>query len=865
MKLLALDSNSIMNRAFYGIKALSTKNGEFTNAIYGYLNILLSIINEVNPDAIACTFDLKAPTFRHIMYEGYKAQRKGMPEELASQMPIIKEILTDMGYKILELEGYEADDILGTLAKMCTESNDDCVIATGDRDSLQLVSDKVNVRLASTKAGKAESLLYDTNAVFEKYGVYPKELIDVKALMGDTSDNIPGVAGIGEKTATGLIAKFHSLDNVYENIDDPFIKKSVKEKLINDKEKAYLSRKLGEINQNVPIEITLDDLIPKQMNKEKVYAILKRLEMNSMIKKLALDNITLNPAMAVDSENKAENSPIAKKIEFYQIENLNNISINHDEKLFINLIFDNDIAKEFCFLNGNNAYSLAIGENSTAKIFEFLAKHSENIVCHSAKPIYKYAIKNNINFEIICFDTEIASYILEPSSSSYIFENLIEEYNCKSLDENETVAKLQSLENLYLKQLDLIKSQNEFELLTEIEQPLTYVLASMEYYGFEIDKEGLSKFGSEIETSLNEITKRIYELAETEFNINSPKQMGEVLFEKLNLPAKKKTKSGYSTDVTVLEELEDKHPIIPQILEYRKLAKIKSTYVEGFLKLIDDEGRIHTSFQQTETRTGRISSTEPNMQNIPVRTELGANLRKYFTATDGMVLVDADYSQIELRVLAHMADDTNMRDAFISGEDIHLNTASQVFNLPPLFVTPIMRSRAKAVNFGIVYGIGAFSLAKDIGVTVSEADKYIKNYLHTYSGVKEFMSNSIEFAKENGYATTLYGRRRYIPELKASNRFTKAFGERVAMNMPIQGTAADIIKLAMVKVFNRLKNSNLNARLILQIHDELIVECPKENAEICKKILTEEMQSAVKLSVPLIADANIGNSWFEAK
>ncbi|MEF9983341.1 MAG: DNA polymerase I [Oscillospiraceae bacterium] len=861
MKLLALDSNSILNRAFYGIKLLSTKNGEYTNAIYGYLNILLSLINEVQPDAIACTFDLRAPTFRHKMFEGYKGQRKGMPEELVSQMPIIKEILKGMGYKILEVEGYEADDILGTLAKICCETGNECVIATGDRDSLQLVNDCVKVRLATTKAGKAESIMYDSAAVFEKYGVLPKELIEVKALMGDTSDNIPGVAGIGEKTAIGLISKYHSLDSVYENIDDDSIKKGVREKLVNDKDNAYLSRKLGEIYCEVPLELTIDSLIPEECDKQSVYAILSRLEMSGMIKKLSLDNIV--PTTVPQNE-------VCEKIsiEYIKIDDINKLDFPQNNDLFLNIKFDDiNAIIEATILSENSCYDINMENVDEISLIKKLSLVSKNTICHSAKPIYRIALKNKIPFEVFKFDTEIAAYILDASAKGYSTDCLFEEYNCRdeiTIDSSIALG-LVKLRSLYTKMYKLLESQQELQLLNEIEMPLTYVLASMESYGFEIDKDGLQQFGEEIELTIDSLVKDIYETAGVEFNINSPKQMAEVLFEKLQLPTKKKTKSGYSTSADILEDLVDKHPIVSMILEYRKLAKIKSTYIDGFLKLIDETGHIHTSFQQTETRTGRISSTEPNMQNIPVRTKLGANLRKYFKAGEGMVLVDADYSQIELRILAHMANDENMREAFINGEDIHLNTAAQVFDLPPLFVTDVMRSRAKAVNFGIVYGIGAFSLSKDIGVTVSEADKYIKNYLHTYSGVKDFMSSTIEFGKENGYVATLYGRRRYIPELKASNKFTKAFGERVAMNMPIQGTAADIIKLAMVKVFKSLENANLDAKLILQIHDELIVECPIENAEKVKAILKAEMESAVSLSIPIIADANIGKTWYEAK
>ncbi len=858
MKILAIDGNSIMNRAFYGIKLLSTKNGEYTNAIFGYMNILLSLLEETKPDSVICAFDLKSPTFRHKMYEDYKAGRKGMPDELALQMPVMKEILTCMGYKIVEVEGYEADDILGTVAKISSENGNSCVIATGDRDSLQLIDKNVNVRLATTKMGKSEHQIYDDEAVFEKYGVYPKDLITVKALMGDSSDNIPGVKGIGEKTAVALVAKFKTLDNLYANIDDKDIKKGVREKLLADKDNAYLSEKLGTIFCDVPMDKDLSHYTPENQDYKRLYEILSRLEMHSLIKRLNLkENIAENNLS--QAVNEQENFDIS----LTELDTVNKLNLKNNKEIFLHLIWDKNILKYADIMQENKIYSLSVANEKD--FFEYISPYNEKIIVHGAKPLYKKYFEYNIDFKICLFDTEIAAYILNSSSSDYPEENVFSEYGCSAVLDNPVksyAANLQKLKNILNIKLE---NENSLPLMYDIEMPLTKVLASMEYIGVKIDKKGLLDYGEELKLKITSLESEIYDLAGEEFNINSPKQLGVILFEKLDLPHKKKTKTGYSTGAEILEELVDKHPIIVKVLEYRKLAKLNSTYVDSFLKLADKNDRIHSNFKQTETKTGRISSTEPNMQNIPVRTEEGAVLRKFFISEDKTTLVDADYSQIELRVLAHMANDKNMMKSFINGDDIHLNTAAQVFDMPPIFVTPLMRTRAKAVNFGIIYGMGAFSLSKDIDVSVAEADKYIKNYLATYSGVKDFMDKQKSFASEKGYVSTVYGRRRYIPELKSSNRNIKNFGERAAMNMPIQGTAADIIKIAMVKVYDALEKSNLGAKLILQIHDELIVECPEENARAVKELLKTEMENAVKLNVPLIADANIGKTWFDAK
>ncbi len=869
MKLLAVDSNSVLNRAYYGIKPLTTKDGVYTNAIYGFLNIMFKIFDEVNPDAVAFAFDLKAPTFRHKRYDGYKATRKGMPEELAMQLPLIKEILEYMGYSIVECEGYEADDILGTLASACEDSGCDCVIATGDRDSLQLVSNMVNVRLATTKMGRPHSDIYDVAAIEEKYGVLPKQLIDVKALMGDTSDNIPGVAGIGEKTALALISEFKTLDGVYENIESSIIKPAARAKLIAGRENAYLSRELAEICRTAPIERLIEKYLPKERESKSLSRLLMRLEMFKVAQRLGLDSVELADGNSVEKGgDMTKNTTLKTKTAAVKpldeckkiVEKLEVIDFMCeflDDKPVKTAFYDKD--GEMCIASDSAESLLKLILMSPAK------KRTDNI-----KSIYRFAIASGIDFAGAQFDISLAGYVLNPNQSSYEPELLAHEYAVENtfsdiLDDGLFPKAVWTLPALADRMAERIEENGQTHLLTDIEIPLAEVLASMELEGFELDCGGLSDFGKMLDEKIEDAQKQIYEMAQCEFNINSPKQLGEVLFVKLGLPAGKKTKTGYSTNADVLQKLKNVHPVISQILEYRKLAKLKSTYVDGLLKAVDSDGRIHTRFNQLETRTGRISSLEPNLQNIPIRTEMGSRLRAFFKAREGCSLVDADYSQIELRVLAHIADDENMIDAFQNDEDIHTNTASQVFDLPPLYVTPVMRSRAKAVNFGIVYGIGAYSLSQDIGVSVKEADTYIKNYLKTYSGVSHYMDDTIEFAKKNGYVKTMMGRRRYIPEINASNKVTQAFGKRVAMNMPIQGSAADIIKIAMIKVYRRLKRENLKSKLILQVHDELIVETFRNEIDSVKKILVEEMSGAAQLRVELKADVSAGENWLAAK
>lgn len=857
MKLLALDGNSILNRAFYGIKLLTTKDGsKFTNGIYGFLTILLRLRDEVSPDAFAIAFDVKAPTFRHEMYSGYKANRKGMPPELAQQMPDLKALLSAMGYKILEAPGWEADDILGTLAAACGK-DDFCYIATGDRDSLQLVRDNVNVLLASTKMGKPQSVKYDIAKIKEDYLVTPELLIDIKALMGDTSDCIPGVAGVGEKTAKDLISRFGSIDNIYENIETIDIKKGVHDKLVNDKEMAYLSRELGTIRTDAPVETDYAGYVPSEPDAFTATKILAELEMYKMIERLNLK-----------APEKIEASESEEKV---IVESFN----QDDLKLLYNLLKKSGEAY-FTFDSGvfrfvmENGVALVDPENADYAAFcaEFLFDKEIRKFTYNCKQLYAFFYDYSEDIEIngICGDAMLSAYVINPSSGAYDLKRIIEEYAITDIpEENEAAFFTAYLPKAFERMNKLIEEHNQVRLLEEIELPLARVLASMEREGFLVDADGIEAFGTDLQGRIETLVSDIYAEVGYEFNLNSPKQLGEALFEKMGLPAKKKTKSGYSTNADVLEGLAADYPVVAKILEYRTLAKLKSTYCDGLLKVICDDGRIRSTLNQTETRTGRISSTEPNLQNIPVRSELGREMRKFFKAKDGCVLVDADYSQIELRVLAHMANDKNMIDAFNNGDDIHAITASQVFNMPLMMVTPLMRSRAKAVNFGIVYGIGAFSLAKDIGVTRAEADSYIKGYLAHFSGVQKYMKDVVEKAKEQGFVETAFARRRYLPELTSSNAMMRAFGERVALNMPIQGTAADIIKIAMIRVWQCLKEQCLKARLIMQVHDELIVEAPESEAKAVAGIVKREMENAVRMRVNMQADVGIGKTWYESK
>ena len=864
-KLLILDSNSILNRAFYGVRYLSAKDGTPTNAIYGFLNILLKLIKEQEPDYICAAFDVKAPTFRHKQYEGYKAQRKPMPEGLAAQMPLAKDVLRAMGVTILEKEGYEADDIIGTVARLCEESEISCFIATGDKDDLQLASDKTKVILTVTKSGYNETIIYDDKAVKEKYHVTPTEFIDVKALMGDPSDNIPGVKGVGEKTAMSLIEKHHSIEYIYENIDGIGLKGAMLQKMKDGREMAFMSKELATINRNTPIEFNAEECVFDGFeNNGELYEILKRLELNSIIKKLDLSG----------GDNVKENEDIFKDFS-YQVGDKNMIS---GDKVTVVLDFDGDNISSAAVGAGNNAVVL----NEQDDIKELLEDDSIAKVMFDVKEAI-VKLNGRIDIKNISDDTAIAAYLVDPAKNEYTIEKLASEYFGTVIEKPE-VKQLSLLDDVetdrseYLAKCavalgvlnecigDKIKENGQEKLYQEVELPLVTVLAHLEINGFLVDDNQLKEFADKLGEKIDALTNEIYMLAGEEFNINSPKQLGVILFEKLELKPVKKTKTGYATNADVLEKLRDKHPIVNFIMEYRQLAKLKSTYCDGLTAVVNpNTHRIHSVFTQTVTVTGRLSSTEPNLQNIPTRTELGREIRKMFVAKDGYVLVDADYSQIELRVLAHIANDETMINAFRNNEDIHAVTASQVLGIPLEDVTKEQRSSAKAVNFGIVYGIGEFSLAQDLHISVKEAKAYIESYLEKYHGVRNYMESIKEQAKKDGYVKTMLNRIRYIPELKSPNYNIRQFGERVALNTPIQGTAADIIKLAMVRVDNRLINEGLKSKLILQVHDELIVEAHKDEVDKVKQILSEEMQNAMELNVPLKVDMSTGHSWYDAK
>jgi DNA polymerase-1 len=866
MKILAVDSNSIINRAYYAIRPLTTGDGRYTHAIMGFLNIFWKLLDDIKPDRVVFAFDLKGPTFRHQMYDGYKAQRKGMPNELAQQLEPLKEILTAMGYPIAAKQGYEADDVLGTIASNCMKSDDECVIATGDRDSFQLIKDGVSVCLAYTRGGQSGAEILDVDAIIKRYGITPSQMLEVKALMGDASDNIPGVAGIGEKTAFELIAKFGTLEGVYENLNDASVKAGVRKKLQEGREVALLSRQLAKIDCDVPLEDNSCHLNKAPSDDARLFSLLQDLELKGAIARLGLKKPASSPAAEIKAHDALHVKCCVNDTAQFKI-------LLSCERLYA-IIDRSEKTPAVAVTDANTCLAIADGETALLWI-GLLAKAKGELYLPESKEWYAYLYKNGIQIRPVSFDPALAGYLISPLSSDYKIASMCAGRQTASFSADipdnlspelfSAAGDAIHLSGLCACLLAEIQEKEMTQLLFDIEQPLSRVLAFMETAGFALDADGLRGYGKELDEDLSELTGRIYEAARQEFNINSPKQMGEILFEKLHLPTRRKTKSGWSTDAEVLESLRGEHPVIEDILTYRKLAKLKSTYVEGLMSKVAQDGRVHTIFRQTETRTGRISSTEPNLQNIPVRTERGSRLRRFFAAPPGFVLVDADYSQIELRVLAHMAQDKAMQEAFLTGKDIHTQTASQVFDMPEKFVTPAMRSAAKAVNFGIVYGIGAFSLAQDIGVTVAEADRYIKNYLSTYAGVKRYMEETVDAARKTGFVTTMFGRRRPLPELTAQNKNTRAFGERIAMNTPIQGTAADIIKAAMVRVFDRLLAENMKSRLILQVHDELLVEAPEEEAERAALILTEEMQKAAVLSVPLVAKAGIGKNWLEAK
>lgn len=874
MKYLVIDGNSIINRAFYGIKLLNAKDGHFTNAIYGFTTILLSLAEKYSPDSIIVAFDVHKPTFRHEMYDGYKAGRKSPPSELIEQFEPLKELLRAYGCKIIECPGFEADDILGTLS-VSVKDDDHCYIATGDRDSLQLIKSNVSVLLTTTKMGRTQTVEYDEKHLLEEYGVSPAGMIELKALQGDSSDNIPGVAGIGPKTAGELIRKYKTIDAIYEDLESIEATKSVKTKLADGKESAFFSRKLGTICLSAPIETDMTSYLHNTRNNDALLKELVKHEMFKIISRLGLDN-EKSKALTEEFESNEEYSSLKFSV-------LDTVSasekISTVKKAYLTVNYQNDYISSIAITADDE---IIVVENCTLDFNAFIKKLLQSdieIMTDDYKKLCYHCYDNDIKAKKVIFDITLAAYLLDVNSSDYSLPSLALSYNVKSLncelydedsrifyESNKEFCECASLSKVLSDRLySVITERDQLSLLVDIEIPLAEVLVSMERVGMKVDVKGIEGFSEILSANICEMENRIYELAGEKFNINSPKQLGIVLFEKLGLPARKKTKTGYSTNAEVLEELANEFPIVSLILEYRTFTKLRSTYCEGLLKAVHSDNRVRSTFNQTETRTGRLSSTEPNLQNIPVRTPLGREMRKFFIAEDGFVIIDADYSQIELRVLAALSGDRNMIDAFNSGVDIHSVTASKVFDVALNEVTSELRSKAKAVNFGIVYGIGAFSLSKDIKTTRAEADSFIKSYLALYSSVSSYMSKCITDAKENGYSETLFKRRRYLPELSSSNGMLRAFGERVARNMPIQGTAADIIKIAMINVHNRLKEECPNARLIMQVHDELMAEAPERDAERVASIIKEEMENTVQLAVKFSADTAIGKSWYEAK
>lgn len=848
-KLMILDGNSVVNRAFYGVRPLNAPDGTPTNAVYGFLAILQKLFEGEAPDSLCVAFDLPAPTFRHEMYEGYKAQRKPMPEELAVQMPLLKETLDAMHIRRLEAAGWEADDVLGAVSAICEKSGWACEIVTGDKDSFQLITETTSVLHVKSRMGQTETILYDRARFEEEYGFAPPLMVDLKALMGDASDNIPGVPGIGEKTALDLVRRYGRVADIYAGLDGLDIKDSVRKKLAAGRESAEMSYTLATISREAPVELKPEDASWSRDFGPELYAVLDRLGFRRFIEKWGLA-----PAPEAVQETESRAMPELSALTAQEAE----ARIRAAETLGLALPGDDLDSLSLC--DGEAIFTLNWGElgEDYNRLLRLVFSPEVKKSAHGVKDLMGLALAEGLGTEGFVFDTELAAYVLDPTESGYDLGKLTKRYLGAELPEARAALELMAPMRAKL-------AENGAEkLYFDIELPLCQVLAEMERAGFLVDRKALADFGESLTAGIDALQRGIWELAGHEFNINSPKQLGEVLFDELMLPAGKKTKTGWSTNADILEKLIGKHPIIGDILEYRMLTKLKSTYADGLLKVISADGRIHTNFRMTVTATGRLSSTEPNLQNIPVRRELGAQIRRMFVAAPGCVLVDADYSQIELRLLAHISGDETMQKAFKSGEDIHAVTASQVFGLPLSEVTPAQRSSAKAVNFGIVYGISAFSLAQDIKVSPAEARAYIDAYMQKYHGVREYMDRVIAEAKERGYVETLFGRRRPVPELKASNFNTRSFGERVARNMPIQGTAADIIKLAMVNVRRRLRAEGMEARLILQVHDELIAECPEREAERVAALLEEEMERAVTLSVPLTAEAHSGHSWAEA-
>ena len=839
MKLLILDGNSVINRAFFGVRPLTTREGLYTHAIYGFLNILERMEKEEQPDAVCVSFDLHGPTFRHLRYEGYKANRHGMPEELAMQMPVMKDVLRAMNIPIYECQGWEADDVIGTVGKICSNNGWECVVVTGDRDSLQLIDENVHVKLVISKPGQTTATLYDEEKFREEYGFAPKKMIDLKALMGDSSDNIPGVAGVGPKTATDLLLKFGSLDGVYENLEDPSIKPKLREKLENGKESAYLSYELATIVPEAPIDFEPKDAVVQPYNRPALYELFQRLEFVRLIDKYGLRGAEMEapkPERKVAALPKADSLP----------------DCGTPCALYI-------------APDGSIGIAWEKGVTALTPMEAQMGFDCKAEICHDAKTTMHALAEMGIVPYEFQFDTALAAYDLNPSQSDYPVSKLATNFLGVTVEDGDAAACAEALWHLKPVLEEELKKNGMEKLYYEIELPLCGVLQRMEKEGIAIDEAQLQQFGQMLTQRIADCEKLIYGYSDGPFNINSTRQLGELLFDKLGLPPVKKTKTGYSTNADVLEKLRSKHPIIPAIMDYRMLTKLKSTYAEGLTHAICADGRIRTTFQNLVTATGRLSSTEPNLQNIPVRTDMGAEIRKMFVPKEGHVLVDADYSQIELRVLAHIAGDSVMQEAFRSGMDIHTVTASQVFGVSSENVTPLQRRNAKAVNFGIVYGISEFSLAEDIGVSRYEAKDYIESYLAHYAGVGNYMKQVVIDARETGYTQTMYGRKRYIPELKSSNFNIRSGAERIALNTPIQGTAADLIKLAMIRVDKALRENFPDAKLLLQVHDELIVECPETVAAEVAALVSREMEQVASLNVPLTAEAKIGKSWFDAK
>ncbi len=845
MKLLILDGNSVINRAFFGVRPLTTRDGLYTNAIYGFLNILEKVEKEEQPEAVCVAFDLHGPTFRHKQYEGYKATRHGMPEELAQQMPVMKDVLRAMNIPIYECQGWEADDIIGTVGRICSNNDWECVVVTGDRDSLQLIDENVHIKLVISKPGQTTATLYDKAKFVEEYGFEPKKLIDLKALMGDSSDNIPGVKGIGEKTALNLLHKFGSLDGVYENLEDPAIKPKQRENLITYKDNAYLSYDLATIRPEAPIDFEPMDAITQPYNRLELYRLFTRLEFVRLIDRYGLRGAELEEVTADKPAVKPEALPRVEEMPA-------------------------DVSSCAVYVAGDGSLGIA-WESGVCQLTPMevrmagLDLSGKQLVLHDSKTTMHRMDEMGIAFGTCVFDTALAAYDLNPSQSDYPVSKLATNFLGSGADDAEAAACAEAIWNLRKPLTEELNKNGMEKLYTDMELPLCNTLYRMEREGIAIDRNQLQQFGEMLTQRIADCEALIFSYSGGAFNINSTKQLGELLFDKLGLPPVKKTKTGYSTNAEVLEKLKNKHPIIPAIMDYRVLTKLKSTYADGLMKVIEEDGRIRTTFQNLVTATGRLSSTEPNLQNIPVRTDLGAEIRRMFIPKPGCVLVDADYSQIELRVLAHIAGDEAMQAAFNSGMDIHTATAAQVFGVTPEQVTLQQRRNAKAVNFGIVYGISEYSLAEDIGVSWYEAKDYIDSYLANYRGVREYMKQVVADARQAGFTETLYGRRRYIPELKASNFNVRSGAERIALNTPIQGTAADLIKLAMIRVDQALEKNFPQAKLILQVHDELIVECPEEMASAVAELVSREMEQVATLAVPLQAEAKWGKSWFDAK